>query len=125
MSMESPMKKALLVLLRIFLAMIIVIAAIAFAVSSLFGTSIIGTLEMFILLGGLILMVFSGLVGAGFGERTLHRSDLYVMTGSYRNAVTRERPQRRDEEFQFMVVGFLLGLGLVGLSLLIGVVPLD
>lgn len=117
------MKKVLLVLLKIFLAIVIVITAISLVVSLWSGSSFIGTLPVFFLFGGLLLMVFSGLVGAGLGERTLYRSNLYVMTGSYRNAVTRERLERRDEHFEFMIVGFLLGLGLVGLSWALSLLP--
>ncbi|MFQ5911313.1 MAG: hypothetical protein ACE5IJ_11440 [Thermoplasmata archaeon] len=118
------MKKALQVLLKVFLAIVAVVAAISLGVALWLGAGLPETFAVFLFFGGLLLMIFSGLVGAGFGERALYRSNLYIMTGSYRNAVTRERPQRRDEEFQFMIVGFLLGLGLLGVSLLLSAIIL-
>jgi dihydrodipicolinate synthase/N-acetylneuraminate lyase len=118
-------KRGLLILLKIFVGIVLAIVAGSAAASLVLKASFMETLRILLTLGGIALIVVSGLVGAGFGEAQYYRSPLFIHSRSFQRTITRERIKRRDEQFQFMVVGFLMGLSLLGIVALLSLIPIQ
>ncbi len=115
---DSEVKKLLALLSKVIVAVLLGIVIVSLLASFLTGQSFLGTFVALLFWGGLVIVILSALVGAGFSEVGYYRSHLMVVSGTYQRAITRDRIQRRDEQFLFMMLGVGSGLLLIALSAL-------
>lgn len=112
------MKKLFTFLSKVIVGILLAIMVVSLLVSLLTGQGFLGMFTALLFWGGLAIIILSALVGAGFSEVGYYRSHLMVVSGTYQRAISRDRPQRRDEQFAFMVLGVGIGLLLIVLSAL-------
>ncbi len=117
---DFHVKRLLAFLFKLFFVLVLAIASISLVASFFTSQSFISTFQTLLFWGGLLLIVVSGLVGAGFSEVAMSRG-AFVST-TLQKALQEDRPQRRSEQFAFMIVGVLMGLGLMGLPALLNLV---
>ncbi|MCJ2531841.1 MAG: hypothetical protein LN413_06015 [Candidatus Thermoplasmatota archaeon] len=113
------MKKLLAFLFKLFFGLLLAIASISLVASFLMSQSFIGMFQTLLFWGGLLLIVVSGLVGAGFSEVREYTSRERFVSATFQKAMRQDRLQRRGEQFAFMIVGVAMGLALMGLPALL------
>jgi len=111
-----PMQRLAVVLLTIIAITLAICLGIAIGFSILTSTSLFSILPAAIFLAGACMLIVGGLVGSGRSEVAYYGSHYYLLSGQYREALQKDRLQRRDEQFYFMVIMALVGLSLMGLS---------
>ncbi len=127
------MRRGLLALTKTFLIVMGVITGLSTPFALLLGATILETLSVILLLGGLVMIVVSGLVGGGVGGMGLSSAQmwggrvsriggpvphLYQMS-TYRKAFTQHPPRWDPDRLQFMILGLLVGALSLTLSVLV------
>ncbi len=116
---DTHVKKPWAFLFKLFFGLLLAIASISLAASFFTSQSFIPMFQTLLFWGGLLLVVVSGLVGAGFSEVREYTSRERFVSATFQKAMRQDRLQRRSEQFAFMIVGVAMGLALMGLPALL------
>ena len=119
----KDVKRILLALGQIFLAGTIAVTVIAAVLSWLYAVPFFGILTLGYFFGGLVLLGVSALIGSGFSEYGYYGSYLTVASPHYVRTISEDRPRRRAEQFEFMVLGVLFSAGLIAMAWLVSSFP--
>ncbi len=81
---------------------IVVLYALAVVFSDRYESTWVSFKDM-LFLGGLAVIAFGGLVGAGFTHNAYYNNFMYRVSSAYQHAVNDDRLERRRSEFAFMI----------------------
>jgi hypothetical protein len=116
-------KKAVRAFLKVFLVLVLASILISAAVSLAFRASFGETVITLLLFGGVAILGLAAVTGAGFAEYGYYGSRMMYVSSHYAKTITADRPRRRKEQTEGMVVGAILGVGLIGIAALLAWSP--
>jgi uncharacterized membrane protein YfcA len=103
------------VLISIPLLIVVLSVAVIIAYSYLTHSKVASTLSILLILEGVIIFILGGLIGAGYSETALLRTPGYFIVSRTAEILQKDRINRRDQQFVFMIVTCIMGGILVGI----------
>lgn len=107
------------VLISIPLLIVVLSVAVIIAYSYLTHSKVASTLSILLILEGVIIFILGGLIGAGYSETALLRTPGYFIVSRTAEILQKDRINRRDQQFVFMIVTCIMGGILIGIGYLI------
>ena len=106
-----------LISIPLLIVVLSVVAAVFY--SYLTQSAVASTISILLFFEGVVIFILGGLIGAGFSETALMHSTSYFTVSRTAEILQKDRINRRDQQFVFMVVTCVMGAVLIGIGYLI------
>jgi len=117
--MSPSVRRTLLSFAKVFIIVVCIIAVLAAILAWLYALSIIWSLALCFLVGGLVTLCIAAMMGSGYAGSAYYKSPMMALSSTYMDTIVGEYPQQRRGEFDSLIVGSVLGAALLGIGALL------